>query len=235
MEWDRYATAWADRYGGYDQRRAPATVRGWLRFGYETARLLAAVRIPPGAVIVAGLALAAGVPLIAGREQNGPLTAAVLVLLSSLAGTLVRALRVLIARSDPGVAIGGAVAVRLCEVAWLLAFWTLAVPGPLLVACGALSGLYEYVRSLAFSAGMSLIGTHTLADHSMRVSVAVTGLTLAGLAGLVGRPFGAGLLTIAALVWLLLTIHGLAQLTGVLRRSVRGYRSSTRDRSSRGA
>lgn len=33
--WDRYAAAWATRYGGYDLRRAPVTVRRWQRLAYR--------------------------------------------------------------------------------------------------------------------------------------------------------------------------------------------------------
>jgi hypothetical protein len=221
VDWDRYATAWADQHGGYDQRRAPPAVRGWLWFGYRTARTLAVLRIPPAALTVAGLVIALAVPLVAGRDRTGPLAAAALVLLSSLTGTLDTALRVLTARATAGTAIGEAVAARLGEVAWLAGFWALGVPGPLVVGCGALSGLYEYVRTQALAAGMSPIETQTLAERSMRVSVTVVGLVLAGLAGLVGRPFGSGLLAITALVWLLLTVHGLGQLTGGLWRSMR--------------
>jgi hypothetical protein len=224
VDWDLYAMAWAGQHGGYDQRRAPAAVREWLRLGYRIALLLAALRVPPAAVMVAGLALALGVPLVAGQGPLGPLAGAGLVLLSSFAGVVGRAVRVLTGRTDPGTAIGESVTARLADVAWLAGFWALGVPGLLLVACGGLSGLYEYVRTQALAAGMSPIETQTLAEHSMRVSVTVVGLALAGLVGLTGRPIGSGLLTIAALVWLLLTTHGLAQLTGALRRSVRGAR-----------
>jgi hypothetical protein len=218
VDWDLYASTWADQNGGYDQRRAPPSVRGWLRLGYRAARALAALRVAPVAVTVAGLALAIAVPLVAGRDPLGPLVAAGLVLLSSHACTLERALRVLTARLTPGTAIGEAVAARLGEMAWLAGYWTLGVPGWLVLACGALTGLYEYVRTQALAAGVSPISTQTMAERSMRVSVTVAGLTLAGLAGLGERPVGSGLLAIAALVWLILTTHGFGQLTAALRR-----------------
>ena len=44
--WNRYAAAWATRYGGYDLRRAPAAVRRWQRLAYRVARIMAAVRVP---------------------------------------------------------------------------------------------------------------------------------------------------------------------------------------------
>jgi hypothetical protein len=221
VEWDQYATAWADQHGGYDQRRAPVSVRGWLRLGYQVARGLAAVRVPPGAVTALGLAAAVAVPLVAGSDRDRVLLAAGFVLLSALAGTLDRALRVLTRQATAGSALGEAVAARLGEVAWLTGFWLLGVPGPVVLACGVLTGLYEYVRVQGLFAGMSLIGTQTLAERPMRAVVAVAGLTMAGLVGLVERQFSAGLLTLAIAIWLILTTHGLGQLTATVRRSVR--------------
>lgn len=221
MEWDQYATAWADQHGGYDQRRAPASVRGWLRLGYRLARGLAAVRVPAGAVTTVGLAAALAVPMVAGADRSRVLVAAGLVLFSALAGTLDRALRVLDARAGPTGALAEAVAARLAEVAWLVGFWLFGVPGPPVLACGVLTGLYEYVRVQALVAGMSPIGTQTMAERPMRAMVAVAGLTLAGLIGYIEAQLSAGLLTLAVATWLILTAHGLGQLTGALRRSVR--------------
>jgi hypothetical protein len=221
VEWDQYATAWADQHDGYDQRRAPASVRGWLRLGYQVARVLAAVHVPPGAVTTVGLAAAVAVPLVAGSDPTRVPLAAGFVLLSTVAGTLDRALRVLTGRATRRSALGEAVAARLGEVAWLTGFWMLGVPGPLVLACGVLTGLYEYVRVHALVAGISLIGTQTLAERPMRAVVSVAGLTLAGLVGLAERQFSSGLLTLAIAIWLTLTVHGLGQLTATLRRSVR--------------
>lgn len=151
MEWDQYATAWADQHGGYDHRRAPVSVRGWLRLGYHGARALAAARVPLGAVITVGLAAAVAVPLVAGTDRTRVLLAAALVLLSILASTLHEALRELTAQAPGSSVIGEAVAARLGEVAWLTGFWLLGVPGPLVLACGVLTGLYEYVRVQAVS------------------------------------------------------------------------------------
>jgi CDP-diacylglycerol--glycerol-3-phosphate 3-phosphatidyltransferase len=218
VDWDQYATAWADRHGGYDQRRAPAPVRGWLRLGYRIAQALATVRVQPATVTVAGLAAAIAMPLVAGADRTGVMIAAGLVLLSSLASTVDRSLRVLTAQVTAGGAIAEAVAARLGEVAWLVGFWLLGVPGPLALGCGIVTGLYEYLRAQALLAGMRTIGTQTLADRPMRGVVAVAGLVLAGLAG---RQLGSGLLTLAMAGWLILTAHGLGQLATALRRSLR--------------
>ncbi|HEY8472431.1 MAG TPA: CDP-alcohol phosphatidyltransferase family protein [Natronosporangium sp.] len=219
MEWDQYAVAWADQHGGYDQRRAPATVRGWLWSGYALARGLAAIRVTPAAVTTVGLAAALAVPMVAAADPDAVLVAAGLALLSTIAGTLGRALRVLTRRTGPGAAIAEAVADRLGEAGWLVGFWLLGVPGPLVLGCGVLTGLYEYLRAQALAAGVSAVWAQTQAERPMRAVVAVAGLTLAGLVGLAQPQLGAGVLALAVASWLVLTTHGLGQLTTMLRRS----------------
>lgn len=221
MNWDQYAVAWAHQHGGYDQRRAAAPVRSWLRVGYGLARLLAALRVRPGTVTVLALALATAVPFAAPHGPAGILAAAGLVLASNLASTSGRALGVLTGEGSSRAAIGQAVADRLGEVGWLVGFWVLGVPGLPVLACGVLTGLYEYARVHALAAGMSVVGVQTAADRPMRVVVAVVGLLLAVIAGLAGGQVAAGMLTVSIMVWLLFTVHGLSQLHGALRRSLR--------------
>lgn len=221
MNWDQYAVAWAHQHGGYDQRRATAPVRGWLRVGYGLARVLAALRVGPATVTVLALTLAVAVPFAAARGSSGTLAAAGLVLASNLASTSGRALGVLTRSGSPRAAIGQAVADRLGEVGWLAGFWVLGVPGFLVLSGGMLTGLYEYARVQALAAGMSAVGAQTVADRPMRVSVAMAGLILAGIAGSAGRQLVAGMLTVSIMVWLVFTVLGFSQLYGALRRSLR--------------
>lgn len=223
MDWDGYVTALAEREGGYDLRRAPAPVRGWLRSGYEVARGLRAIRVRPATVTVAGLVLAVLVPVLAGRGPAGLLLAAALVLLGSLAETTARALDLLAPpdRDSARTAIWQAAAGRLAELAWLVGFWAAGVPGPLVAACGALTGLHELVRGQALTAGASRLGAQTVAERPTRVAVSATGLALAALAASAGGSFQAGVLTVAAVGWLLLAVLGFGQLAAVVHRSLR--------------
>ena len=92
--WDRYAVAWARRYGGYDLRRAPVPVRRWQRAAYRTARVLSVLRVPPTAVAVLGFGCAVAVPVLATRTGTWPLLAgAGLVVLAVRAVKAVRELR----------------------------------------------------------------------------------------------------------------------------------------------
>jgi CDP-diacylglycerol--glycerol-3-phosphate 3-phosphatidyltransferase len=213
--WRRYAVSWAEQHGGYDPRRAPAPARVWQRLSYGLGRTLRVLRVGPGVVTAVGLGLAVAVPYLAARGGVWPLAAAGLVLLSALAGSASTAVTVLGAGVRGPAAVREAVAARLVETAWLVSFWVAGVAGALVVAAGLVSGLHEYIRVLARAAGVAWIGPHTMGERPMRVTVAVVGLAVAGLAG---DQFAAGVLTIASAVWLLLAALGLGQLVGAVRR-----------------
>jgi hypothetical protein len=215
--WQRYAASWAAQHGGYDLRRAPVPVRSWQQLAYGVGRLLALLRVPPVAVTVLGLAAALGVAHLAGGAGAALLAAAGLVLLGAFLAAVDTAVGLLAAPVRRTAGIRLAVAGRLSEVAWLVGFWIAGVTGPLVVACGVLTGLHEYVRARALAAGMSRIGAQTAGDRSMRVGVAVVGL---GLATLAGPRLGPGVLTLASAVWLVLAALGLGQLLGAVRRSL---------------
>lgn len=213
--WHSYVARWADHHGGYDLRRAPVSVRGWQRLAYGVGRVLAVVRVPPVAVSVAVLALAATVPYLATRGGFWPLAAAGGVLLATFGGTVESSLGLLAARTPATAVIREAAAARLREVAWLVAFWALGAAGPLVVACGLVTWLHEYVRAQAPVAGLSRIGIQTTGDRAMRVAVTLIGLALAGLAG---DQLANGVAAAASAVWLLLALLGLGQLFGAVRR-----------------
>jgi CDP-diacylglycerol--glycerol-3-phosphate 3-phosphatidyltransferase len=112
------------------------------------------------------------------------------------------------------------VADRLGEAAWLAAFWVAGAPGWLVVAGGALSWLHEYVRARATAGGMNDIGALTVGERPTRVAVAVSGLVVAGMAGLVRDGWDTTVVVVAAAVWLALSIVGFAQLVRAVRREL---------------
>ena len=132
---------------------------------------------------------------------------AVLVLLAGLADTLDGAVAVLSGRTTRLGYVLDSVADRVGEAAWLTAFWLAGAPGWLVVAAGAVSWLHEYARARATAAGMREIGVVTVGERPTRVSIAISGLLLAGVFG-----HGPIVLTVAAAAWLALAVVGLVQL-----------------------
>jgi hypothetical protein len=216
VDWQRSAVAWAERHGGYDPRRAPPAVLRWQQLAYRVGGALAAMRVRAATVTVVGLALVAVVPYAAGRGGIWSLLAAALVVAGVFANTVDTAVGLQDPRTSRLAVVREAVAARLAEVAWLIAFWVVGVAGPVVVACGLLTWLQEYLRAQALVAGASRITVHTLGDRPTRAGAVVTGLALAGLAG---PDLAAGILTVATAVWLLLGLLGFSQLAGAVRRS----------------
>ncbi|MER7166318.1 CDP-alcohol phosphatidyltransferase family protein [Micromonospora sp. NPDC000207] len=218
LSWHEYATEWARLHGGFDPRTAAPVVRGWLRLAYHIGYVLGRLRVTPTAVTAAGVLLCFCVPLLVGRPGDGPFLGAFFVLLASVADSVDGAVAVTTRRTSRLGYVYDSVADRLGEVAWLLAFWLLGAPGALVVAGGALSWLHEYVRARAVSAGMREIGAVTVGERPTRVCVALVGLLVTGLAGMIQADLTAGTATMAGAVWVLLAGFGFGQLLSAVRR-----------------
>ncbi|WP_432977328.1 CDP-alcohol phosphatidyltransferase family protein [Dactylosporangium sp. CA-233914] len=213
LDWDGYCSRWSSAHGGYDPRSAPSPVRGWLRLGHRLGVLAAQAGVrSPDALTLLGLLLAAAAPAVV-LAPAGPFLAAVLVLLSAVADTLDGALAVILSRATRLGQVYDAAADRLSEAAWLLAFALLGAPPWLAAACGAVMWLHEYVRARATAAGMSDIGTVTIAERPTRVL-----LSIFGLLAVLADPRAA---TVTLAIMLPVSLIGLAQLLKVVRRTLR--------------
>jgi CDP-diacylglycerol--glycerol-3-phosphate 3-phosphatidyltransferase len=210
--WEDYTAAWSRLHGGFDPATATPVVRGWVRTAYTIGSYLGRKRIGPSTVTTAGLILCLCVPLMASLGRWGLLGAAAVVLLAALADTLDGAVAVITGKASPLGYVYDSVADRIGEAAWLLAFWLAGAPGPLVVAAGAASWLQEYARARATAAGMNEIGVVTVAERPTRVIVTIFGLLL-------GALFG-WLITLAVIVWIAVTVVGLAQLAAAVRRAL---------------
>ncbi|GII22036.1 CDP-alcohol phosphatidyltransferase family protein [Planosporangium mesophilum] len=208
--WDEYALAWRELHGGYDPRTGSVFVRGWLRFAYTVARIAVRGGATPAVVTGVGVALSLGVPVAA----RLPLLAAALVALSAVADSVDGAVAVLTGRASRAGYVYDSLADRVSEACWLVALWLLGAPGWLLLCCGGLSWLHEYVRARAAVAGMSEVGVVTVAERPTRVIFAVAGLVVAAFA-----PPGA--VTVVVGVWTVLAAVGLGQLLVAVRARLR--------------
>lgn len=215
--WDAYAVGWADRYGGYDPRRSQGLGRLWLRSAYWTGLQLFKARFRPAALSTLGLLVALAVPAMAGRGALLP--AAALVLAGGFAAALGSALAVFHHGGARTGLVWESVAARLGEVSWLFAFWLAGVPAPLVLTCGLVIGLHEYVRAQALAAGASRVGVHSAGDQPPRLPMVVLALVVGALAGWVNPQFAPGALTVMTGLWLVLTLLGFWQLIGALQRS----------------
>jgi phosphatidylglycerophosphate synthase len=213
MDWPGYCSRWSATHGGYDPRAAPALVRGWLRLGHALGVTLvrAGVR-SPNAVTSIGLLSSACVPPVA-LLPAGAFWAALLILFSAFADTIDGVLAVIADRATRLGQVYDSAADRLAEAAWLVAFALLGAPLWLAVTVGAVMWLHEYVRARASVAGMTDIGTVTIAERPTRILLSIFGL----LATLVDHRAAPVTLAVA----LLLALIGFGQLLRAVHRALR--------------
>ena len=116
-------------------------------------------------------------------------------------------------------------AARLSEAAWLYGYWKLGVPVGVVVAAGGLSLTHEYLRARGQIAGLRDVGIATLGERPSRSLTTLAGYGIAGVVGLAATAMSAelatGIITIAAMAWLLLAVLGLVQLAIVMAAALR--------------
>lgn len=221
MTWDEYVVAWSRLHGGFDPRNATPVVRGWVLSAYRIGSWLGRRGVGPTTVTVVGLIFCLAVPFAARAGSGGLLLGALLVLLASFADGLDGSVAVVTRRTSRLGYVYDSVADRLGEAAWLTGFYLAGVPGWLVVAAGGVSWLHEYVRARASASGMSEIGAVTVGERPTRVSIGISGLVFAGIAGFVLHDgWAATVLTVATAAWSALAVVGLGQLGVAVRRAL---------------
>jgi CDP-diacylglycerol--glycerol-3-phosphate 3-phosphatidyltransferase len=210
---DSYLARWADLHGGYDPRSGLWLVRAWLTLIHRVASPLAALRVPPTAVTVGGVAITALALPAAAAGGRWPLLGVAALFLGGLADSVDGAVAVLTDRAGAWGYVLDSVADRCGDVLCLVALWYLGAPGGLVVAAGCALGLLEYTRARAGNAGFGEIGVVTVGERPTRLILAAFGLAGAGLApGLAGAVADA-----AAGVTLAVCVIGLGQLAVTVR------------------
>ncbi len=215
-----YLDRWAQLHGGYDPRRG-RLVHGWLALVYACARPLAAVRVPPDLITVAGLALAGAVAWLAAVGGRWVLLAVALVVLSGLVDNLDGAVAVLTDRTSRWGYVLDSVVDRGADLLYLLALWLVGAPAGVCVAGGVAMFLLEYTRARAGAGGMSEVGVVTIAERPTRVIITAAFLLGAGMYVSAAEDWASA----GAWAWLVVSVVGLAQLLIAVRNRLRPGRA----------
>ncbi len=167
-----YLRRWSLLHGG-----APATglVRAWLSGVHVLAVPLAAARVPPAAVTVAGTALAAAAAWLALAAGPGGAAATAVALAVAAGGVLDNldgAVAVLRGRTSDRGALLDACCDRVGDAACALVLLGCGAPAWLAALAGALAQLQEYVRARAQGLGVADVGVVSVAERPVRIAVA---------------------------------------------------------------
>jgi CDP-diacylglycerol--glycerol-3-phosphate 3-phosphatidyltransferase len=189
----------------------------WLRVSYGCGRLLARIKVRPSLVTTIGLLASLAVPVLTIRHGYWSIAAAGLVLVSGIADSVDGAIAITTNRVTRLGYVYDAVADRIGEAAWMVAFWLAGAPGWLAVTVGGLAWLHEYIRAQATAAGMAEIRAVTLGERPSRLALVMIGLVAAGLAGTLGTDLPSGVVTVAAAIAGLFGLIGLVQLIAAVQ------------------
>lgn len=208
-----YLSRWSELHGGLEVS-GTTFVRGWLHVVYRLARPLARAGVAPDRLTAWGL-VAGGLALsLADLRGRWPLAAALVVVASGLLDGLDGAVAVLTDRATRYGFVLDSVADRIVDGLFLVALWRVGAPAGLAVAAGAGVVLLEYARARAASAGMVEIGIVTVGERPTRVILTAAALLCCGT-----YPGSAGrLAAVGASALLVVSLTGLVQLLGVVRR-----------------
>ena len=207
-----YFDRWSALHGGFDPRGS-FLVGLWLGWTHSLARPLAAARVAPDLITLAGLAAGGAVVGLTSLGGLWVLTAGALVVVSALLDNLDGAVAVMTDRATRWGSVLDSVTDRICDGLYLSALWVLGAPGWLCVLGGTLMGLHEYTRARAAAVGMSEIGVVTVWERPTRVIVTAVFLGCAGSHQGGDQSWA----TLAAAAWLGLGLVGLGQLLVVVR------------------
>ncbi|MBN1172377.1 MAG: CDP-alcohol phosphatidyltransferase family protein [Micromonosporaceae bacterium] len=199
----------------------PGLVLVWLWIAYGLARAGRAVGLRPNVVTAFRLALSVIVVVMAAWRGTFLVLAAVLVLISSVADVVDGALAMMTGTGSRIGQVYDALADRLSEACWLVAFAVLGASAWLVAACGALMWIHDDLRTKALGAGMVNVPIITVGERPTRILVVASTLLLAGLGDAVSPDLPVGIVTAASAAWAMLQAAALLQLFGAVRCALR--------------
>ncbi len=213
MDREAYLRRWSQLHGG---TAATGVVRAWLSGAHALARPLAAARVPPAAVTLAGTALAAAaawLALAAGAGGAPALAVAALVAAGGVLDNLDGAVAVLRGRTSDRGALLDACCDRVGDAACALVLLGCGAPAWLAALAGGLAQLQEYLRARAQGLGVGDVGVVSVAERPVRIAVAAACAAATAVA-----PGQAPWALLGAAAWAGLGAVGLVQVATALGR-----------------
>ena len=162
LSFDEFADQWSSIHGG---AQTTGIVGGWLRISYRIAKFLNFFRVSPNALTLIGL-LSALVTALAGKHWS----AGIFLALSLISDGVDGSVAIIQQRANKWGATLDAVADRISEALWAVAFYRLGVPLVWVLGFASLAAFQEYSRAKLISDGVKEIGLVTPAERPVRAS-----------------------------------------------------------------
>lgn len=161
-DFEGFLAQWSSLHGGVSVK---GIVKGWLTISYFFAHLLAKMKVSANAITLLGVALAS---LVATSSPHW--WSAIFLALSLFSDGVDGTLAIITNKSSALGATYDAVADRISEALWAVAFYRLGVPATWIIFFWTLSSVQEYARARLTSEGIKEVGPITPAERPMRAS-----------------------------------------------------------------
>ena len=162
LSYGEFAKQWSSLHGN---TATTGIVGGWLRISYRMARVACTLRISSNMLTYFGV-LFALFTAIASTHWSAPL----FLILSLVCDGIDGSVAILSKSSSSWGATLDAVADRISEALWAVAFYRLGVPLSGVLALASFAAFQEYARAKLISSGVQDIGLITPAERPVRAS-----------------------------------------------------------------
>lgn len=171
MEYKDFSSRWSREHGNASTQ---GVVGGWLRVSYRLAKLATSAHISPTAITFLGVVAAAGTALYSPQWWI-----AIFLLFSLLCDGIDGSTAILQQKVSKLGATLDAVADRISEALWAVAFYRLGAPLTWVVALWIFAALQEYARARLGSEGIREIGVVTPAERPVRAIILFVAIFIA--------------------------------------------------------
>ena len=205
MRREEFFDLWSKLHGG---AQIKGIVRAWLTISHFIARPIVLLRITPNTLSL--LSIFAAITFLLLIDSNWAIALLVLsLLLDGIDGTVA----ILTGKSSRFGAMVDAVADRIVEAIWAIAFYLLGAPWQAVLAAWLAAFIQEYLRARAGGLGVSELLIVTWCERPVRATLIFIPL--------VGRLISLDLFMIAAWIWLMMQITSCIALFSSLRSQLR--------------
>lgn len=162
LELKEFKLQWSSIHGN---AATSGIVGQWLAISFRCARVCTFLRISPNSLTLLGVASAIATAVISPH-----LWSLLFLLLSLILDGVDGSVAIIQKKASSRGAIWDAIADRISEICWAIAFYRIGIPLGWVLAAATLAAIQEYARARLSSAGVKEIGVVTPAERPVRAS-----------------------------------------------------------------
>ncbi|CAB4330242.1 unannotated protein [freshwater metagenome] len=162
LELEGFKLQWSSMHGNAD---TSGIVGLWLAVSFRCARVCTFLRITPNSLTLLGVVSAVATAIVSPHLWSVPFLA-----LSLIFDGVDGSVAIIQKRVSSRGAIWDAIADRISEICWAIAFYRIGIPLLWILAAATVAAIQEYARARLSAAGVKEVGVVTPAERPVRAS-----------------------------------------------------------------